>query len=146
MNKQIRIVIGADHKGVDLKEAAVEMLKDWGLQVEDVGTMSRESCDYSDYANEVCKRVVDGRADRGILICFSGLGMSIAANRWKGVRAALVRTPQIAALSRQHNDSNVMCLASAFITPEDLDDILHAWLMAEFEGGRHVQRLLKASG
>ncbi len=146
MNKQIRIVIGADHKGVDLKEAAVEMLKEWGLQVEDVGTMSRETCDYSDYANAVCKRVVDGRADRGILICFSGLGMSIAANRWKGVRATLVRTPQIAALSRQHNDSNVMCLASAFITPEDLDDILHTWLMAEFEGGRHVQRLLKASG
>ena len=146
MNKQIRIVIGADHKGVDLKEAAVEMLREWGLQVEDVGTMSRESCDYSDYANAVCKRVVDGRADRGILICFSGLGMSIAANRWKGVRATLVRTPQIAALSRQHNDSNVMCLATAFITPEDLDDILHTWLMAEFEGGRHVQRLLKASG
>ncbi len=146
MNKEIRIVIGADHKGVDLKEAAVEMLREWGLQVEDVGTMSRESCDYSDYANAVCKRVVDGRADRGILICFSGLGMSIAANRWKGVRATLVRTPQIAALSRQHNDSNVMCLASAFITPEDLDDILHTWLMAEFEGGRHVQRLLKASG
>ena len=146
MDTKQRIVIGADHKGVDLKEAAVEMLKEWGFTVDDVGTMSRESCDYSDYANEVCRRVVDGRADRGILICFSGLGMSIAANRWRGVRATLVRTPQIAALSRQHNDANVMCLASAFITPDDLDDILHAWLIAEFEGGRHVQRLLKASG
>ena len=146
MNTNLRIVIGADHKGVDLKEEAVEMLRGWGFSVEDVGTMSRESCDYSDYANAVCKRVVDGRADRGILICFSGLGMSIAANRWKGVRATLVRTPQIAALSRQHNDANVMCLASAFITPDDLDDILHAWFLAEFEGGRHVRRLLKASG
>ncbi len=146
MDTKQRIVIGADHKGVDLKEAAVEMLREWGYTVDDIGTMSRESCDYSDYANEVCRRVVDGRADRGILICFSGLGMSIAANRWRGVRATLVRTPQIAALSRQHNDANVMCLASAFITPNDLDDILHAWLIAEFEGGRHVQRLLKASG
>ena len=146
MNTNLRIVIGADHKGVDLKEEAVEMLRGWGFSVEDVGTMSRESCDYSDYANAVCKRVVDGRADRGILICFSGLGMSIAANRWKGVRATLVRTPQRAALSRQHNDANVMCLASAFITPDDLDDILHAWFLAEFEGGRHVRRLLKASG
>ncbi len=146
MDTKQRIVIGADHKGVDLKQAAVEMLTEWGYSVEDVGTMSKESCDYSDYANEVCRRVVDGRADRGILICFSGLGMSIAANRWRGVRATLVRTPQIAALSRQHNDANVMCLASAFITPDDLDDILHAWLIAEFEGGRHIPRLLKASG
>ncbi len=146
MNTKQRIVIGADHKGVDLKEAAVEMLREWGYTIDDIGTMSRESCDYSDYANEVCRRVVDGRADRGILICFSGLGMSIAANRWRGVRATLVRTPQIAALSRQHNDANVMCLASAFITTDDLDDILQAWLSAEFEGGRHVQRVLKASG
>ncbi len=146
MNTKQRIVIGADHKGVDLKEAAVEMLREWGYTVDDIGTMSRESCDYSDYANEVCRRVVDGRADRGILICFSGLGMSIAANRWRGVRATLVRTPQIAALSRQHNDANVMCLASAFITTDDLDDILQAWLSAEFEGGRHAQRILKASG
>ena len=146
MNTSMRLVIGADHKGVDLKQAAVEMLKGWGYDVEDIGTMSKESCDYSDYANEVCRRVVDGRADRGILICFSGLGMSIAANRWRGVRATLVRTPQIAALSRQHNDANVMCLASAFITESDLDDILHIWLTMDFEGGRHVQRLLKASG
>ncbi len=122
------------------------MLRGWGFTVDDVGTMSKVSCDYSDYANEVCRRIVDGRADRGILICFSGLGMSIAANRWRGIRAALVRTPQIAALSRQHSNSNVMCLASAFITPDDLDDILHAWFLSEFEGGRHVNRVLKASG
>ncbi len=146
MNTRLRIVIGADHRGVELKEEIEEMLRGWGFTVDDVGTMSKESCDYSDYANEVCRRIVDGRADRGILICFSGLGMSIAANRWRGVRAALVRTPQIAALSRQHSNSNVMCLASAFITPDDLDDILHAWLLSEFEGGRHVNRVLKASG
>ena len=146
MKTTLRIAIGADHKGVELKEAVVEILQTMGHEVQDVGTFSKESCDYSDYANDVCKRVVDGRADRGILICFSGLGMTIAANRWKGVRAGLVRTAQVAALSRQHNDLNVMCLASAFIQPEDLEDILPTWLGAEFEGGRHERRLLKASG
>lgn len=146
MNTKLRIVIGSDHKGVDLKEAAIELLKSWDIEVEDVGPTGKESCDYSDYANAVCKRITDGRADRGILICFSGLGMSIAANRWKGIRATLTRTPQVAALSRQHNDSNVMCLASAFVQPEDLDELLHTWLSADFEGGRHIRRLLKSSG
>ncbi len=146
MNKNLRIVIGSDHKGVDLKEAAVEVLTNWGFEVEDVGTDSRASCNYADYANTVCKRVVDGRADRGILICFSGLGMTMAANRWKGIRAALVRTSQVAALSRQHNDANVLCMAAAFVSTEGVEDVLRAWLEAEYEGGRHVERLLKASG
>ncbi len=146
MNTKLRIVIGSDHKGVDLKEAAVEVLTNWGFEVEDLGTDTRQSCNYAEYANKVCKAVVDGRADRGILICFSGLGMSIAANRWKGVRAALVRTPQVAALSRQHNDANVLCLAAAFVSAEGVEEVLHSWLDADFEGGRHVERLLKASG
>lgn len=146
MSKELRIAIGSDHKGVDLKEAAVELLKSWGYEVQDVGPATKASCNYADYANEVCKRIVDGRADRGVLICFTGLGMSIAANRWKGVRATLSRTDREASLSRQHNDSNVMCLASAFVGVEDLDELLHAWLTVEFEGGRHVERLLKASG
>lgn len=146
MDTNLRIVIGSDHKGVELKEVAVELLTSWGFTVEDVGPFTKESCDYSDYANEVCKRVVDGRADRGILVCFSGIGMSIAANRWRGVRATLVRSPQVAALSRQHNNSNVMCLAAAFVNSDMLDEILSTWLNAEFEGGRHEARLLKASG
>lgn len=146
MDTNLRIVIGSDHKGVDLKEAAVELLTSWGYTVEDVGPFTRESCDYSDYANAVCKRVVDGRADRGILVCFSGIGMSIAANRWRGVRATLIRSPQVAALSRQHNNSNVMCLAAAYVNMDMLEEVLSTWLNAEFEGGRHVARLLKASG
>ena len=146
MKTTYRIAIGADHKGVELKEAVVEILQNMGHEVVDVGTFTKESCDYSDYANAVCKHVVNDRVDRGVLICFSGLGMTIAANRWKGVRAGLVRTAQVAALSRQHNNLNVICLASAFITPEDLEDILPTWLGAEFEGGRHERRLLKASG
>ncbi len=146
MNTKLRIVIGSDHKGVDLKEAAVEVLTSWGYEVEDVGPATREPSNYAEYANTVCKRVVDGRADRGILICFSGNGMVMAANRWKGIRAGLCRTPQVAALSRQHNDSNVLCMAAAFVSSEGVEDVLRAWLEADFEGGRHVARLLKASG
>ncbi len=146
MNTKLRIVIGSDHKGVDLKEAAVEVLTSWGFEVEDVGPFTREPSNYAEYANTVCKRVVDGRADRGILICFSGNGMVMAANRWKGIRAGLCRTPQVAALSRQHNDSNVLCMAAAFVSAEGVEDVLRSWLEADFEGGRHVDRLLKASG
>lgn len=146
MNTQLRIAIGSDHKGVDLKEAAVELLRHWGFTVDDIGPKTKESCNYADYANEVCKRVTDGRADRGILICFSGQGMCIAANHWKGIRCGLVTTPQIASLSRQHNNSNVISLPAAFVDPEDLEDIFHAWFGEEFEGGRHIERLAKASG
>ena len=141
MNTELRIVIGSDHKGVDLKEAAIEILTGWGYQVEDVGPATKESCNYAEYANKVCKRVVDGRADRGMLICFSGLGMSIAANRWKGVRATLARTPQEAAFARHHNNSNVLCMASAFLSPEAMEEVLRIWLDSEYEGGRHVNRL-----
>ncbi|MBR3945038.1 MAG: ribose 5-phosphate isomerase B [Akkermansia sp.] len=146
MDTNLRIVIGSDHKGVELKEAAVELLTSWGYTVEDIGPFTKESCDYSDYANAICKRVVDGRADRGILVCFSGIGMSIAANRWKGIRATLVRSPQVAALSRLHNNANVMCLAAAFVNNDMLEEILTAWMETDFEGGRHIPRLLKASG
>ena len=146
MNTELRIAIGSDHKGVDLKETAVELLRGWGFEVEDLGPFTKEACNYAEYANAVCKRVSDGRADRGILVCFSGQGMGIAANRWKGVRAAICRSPQDAALSRQHNDSNVICLPSAFVSTDVVDDILHGWLAAEYEGGRHVARLVTASG
>lgn len=146
MNTDLRIAIGSDHKGVDLKETAVEILRGWGFEVEDLGPYTKESCNYAEYANAVCKRVSDGRADRGILICFSGQGMGIAANRWKGVRAGIMRSPQDAALSRHHNDSNVMCLPSAFVSTDVVDDILLSWLSGEYEGGRHVERLVMASG
>lgn len=146
MNTELRIAIGSDHKGVDLKETAVEILRGWGFEVEDLGAFTKEACNYAEYANAVCKRVSDGRADRGILICFSGQGMGIAANRWKGVRAGIFRSPQDAALSRHHNDTNVMCLPSAFVSTDVVDDILHSWLGGEYEGGRHVERLVTASG
>ena len=92
MNTTYKIAIGADHAGVDLKETVAELLKAWGHEVTDMGTMTKNSCDYSDYANAVASSIADGTNDRGILICRSGIGMSIAANRWVGVRAALCRT------------------------------------------------------
>ena len=146
MDTKFRISIGSDHAGVELKEAAVEILQGWGYEVKDAGTDSKASCDYSDFANIVARDVVDGRADRGILICRSGIGMSISANRWVGVRAALCRTPQAAIMSRQHNDSNVLCIASAYVSPDAVDELLEAWLHADFEEGRHVRRLVKGSG
>ncbi len=112
----------------------------------DVGPQSEDSCDYSDYANAVCKAIVDGRADRGILICWSGQGMTIAANRWRGVRAALCATPEVAALARQHNDANVLCLSASAVSSEALGSLLDVWMGTEFEAGRHVTRLTKASG
>lgn len=146
MNTTYKIAIGADHAGVDLKETVAELLKAWGHEVTDMGTMTKNSCDYSDYANAVASSIADGTNDRGILICRSGIGMSIAANRWVGVRAALCRTAPAAALSRQHNDSNLLCLASAYVDNESVEDVLDAWLHADFEGGRHERRVVKSSG
>ncbi len=146
MTKKIRIAIGSDHKGVSLKSAAKAALESMGCEVIDMGPATEESCDYSDYANAVCKSLVDGRVDRGVLICWSGQGMTIAANRWKGVRAALCATAEVAALSRQHNDSNTLCMAAASVSQDQVSTILSSWLAAEFEGGRHIARLNKASG
>lgn len=146
MEAKLKIAIGSDHAGVELKEIVTEILQKRGYEVTDKGTCSKESCDYSDYANSVSKGVSEGLYDRGILICRTGIGMSIAANRWPGVRAALCRTTAIAALSRQHNDSNVLCLAAALVDPQSVPEILEAWLTAEFESGRHERRVIKSSG
>ncbi len=146
MSKKIRIAIGSDHKGVSLKSAAKAALESMGCEVVDLGPATEESCDYSDYANAVCKLLVDGRVDRGVLICWSGQGMTIAANRWKGVRAALCATAEVAGLSRQHNDSNTLCMAAAAVTEDQVAGVLSTWLETEFEGGRHMARLAKASG
>lgn len=146
MDTKFRISIGADHAGVVLKEMIVELLRDWGHQVHDVGTGSKASCDYPDFANAVAKDIVDGRSDRGVLICRTGIGMCMAANRWPGIRAAVCRTPQAAIISRHHNDSNVLCIGASFVSSDEAGELLEAWLHADFEHGRHVRRLIKASG
>ena len=138
-----RIPIGADHAGYELKEILVAELERRGFDVEDVGTHSNESTDYADYAHPVAREVETGEAKRGILMCGTGLGMSYAANRHPGVRAAVAWTPEVAASARQHNDANVLVLPARFIDAETARAILGAWLDTPFEGGRHERRIAK---
>lgn len=137
------IPIGADHAGFPLKERLKAELAALGYQVEDVGTHSDASVDYPDFAHQVAARVESGRAARGVLLCGSGLGMSVAANRHPGVRAAVAWTPEIARLSREHNDANVLVLPARFLTEGQGREILRIWLTTEFEGGRHARRVEK---
>ena len=137
------IPIGADHAGVELKARLVAELKALGYDPDDVGTNSTDSVDYPDYAHEVAGRVASGRAQRGILLCGTGLGMAYAANRHPGVRAAVAWSPEIAALSRGHNDANVLVLPARFVSEEQGVNILRAWLTTPFEGGRHARRIQK---
>ncbi len=145
-NATLRIAIGADHGGVEVKSAIMEALRAAGNKVVDYGTNSTDSVDYPDFANAVARSVAAGKADFGVLVCKSGIGMSIAANRVKGVRAARLCSPEDAAVTRGHNDSNVACLGARGMSGEDAVAIIEAFLSTSFEGGRHVQRVTKASG
>jgi ribose 5-phosphate isomerase B len=138
-----RIPIGADHAGFELKERLVKELEALGYEPEDVGTHSTTSTDYPDYAHRVADEVARGEVQRGVLICGTGLGMSYAANRHHGVRAAVVWNPEIAKLSREHNDANVLVLPARFLTLDQSVDILRAWLETPFDGGRHSRRIAK---
>ncbi len=139
----MRIALGADHRGFALKEALGRWLSERGDQVTDFGTTNAESVDYPDYAFKVARAVARHQAERGILICSTGIGMSIAANKVRGVRAALVNSVRLARLSREHNDSNVLCLGADVISGGLARRIAGAWLKAEFAGGRHERRLAK---
>ena len=137
------IAIGADHGGVNLKETVKKFLEQKGIEYKDFGTNSTDSCDYPDYAKAVCDAVVSGEYDKGILICGTGIGMSIAANKVKGIRAAHVTDTYSAAKTREHNNANVICLGER-ITGCDLAlEIVNAYLNAEFLGGRHQTRVDK---
>jgi ribose 5-phosphate isomerase B len=139
----VKISLAADHAGYELKEAIKRHLSAAGIEVSDFGTDRRESVDYPDYGRPAAVAVARGAADRGILFCGSGQGMCMVANKVRGVRAALAWTPEIARLSRQHNDSNVLCLPARFLGPNDAVAIVDAWLEAAFEGGRHARRVDK---
>lgn len=141
-----RIAVGADHGGVELKDAIVSALKDSGHEVVDYGTHSDTSVDYSDFANEVGRAVNEERADRGILVCTSGVGVCLTANRFRDVRAANVRKVDEAVLIREHNDANILCLGQKVVSTEVGLEMVEAFLKTEFAGGRHEARLLKASG
>ncbi|MGH7523578.1 MAG: ribose 5-phosphate isomerase B [Gemmatimonadales bacterium] len=138
-----RIPIGADHAGYEMKAVLAEELRRLGFDVEDVGSHSTQPSDYADYAHAVAREIEEGIVHRGILLCGSGLGMSYAANRHPGVRAAVVWDHDIARLSRQHNDANVLVLPSRCIDDATALDILHTWLDTPFEGGRHIKRIAK---
>lgn len=138
-----KIPIGADHAGFDLKERLKQTLVELGYQPEDVGTFSSESVDYPDFAKPVAQGVSEGEYPRGILICGSGLGMSYAANRYDNVRAAVVWSPEVAELSRRHNDSNILVLPSRFVSEATALEMLKRWLETPFDGGRHENRVKK---
>jgi len=137
----VKIAIGCDHGGYDLKNLIVESLQAGGLETVDLGTYSEQSVDYPDFSNKVCECVRSGQCDRGILICGTGIGMSIAANRYRDIRAALCHEAFTARMSREHNNANVLCLGARVIGTEIALDIVKVWIHTEFSGGRHQRRL-----
>ena len=140
----MRIVVGSDHAGFELKDRLVNYLKvRTDIDVIDVGPHSAERCDYPDFAAKVARNVQGSEADRGLLVCGSGIGVSIAANRFSGVRAALVQDAVMARLSREHNDANVLCLGSRLIEESVAMEAVDTFLSTDFEGGRHAGRLAK---
>ncbi|MGH7830849.1 MAG: ribose 5-phosphate isomerase B [Candidatus Binatia bacterium] len=137
------IAIGSDHGGVELKDFLVEILRRQGLQVEDLGTKGKESVDYPDFGRLVALKVAKGEAERGILVCTNGIGMSILANKFPGVRAALVQDLKCAQMSREHNNSNILVLGGGVTEKSLAERILQVWLETPFGGGRHQRRLDK---
>ncbi|MFC4077354.1 ribose 5-phosphate isomerase B [Salinithrix halophila] len=139
----MRVVIGSDHGGLQLKKALKPILEEYGAEVEDVGCDCVDSVDYPDYALPVAERVAKGEFDRGVLVCGTGIGMSIAANKVKGVRCAVVSDEFSAQMSREHNNANILALGERVVGPGLAAKILRAWLETEFAGGRHRQRVDK---
>jgi ribose 5-phosphate isomerase B len=136
-----RVIIGSDHGGFALKEKIKVFLEKTGFKVKDVGPYSAESCDYPEYAYAAAKEVANGKFKRGILICKTGIGNSIVANKLPRIRAALCYNVKAAILSRQHNDSNMLVLGSIFVNEKLAQKIVNAWLLEPFAGGRHKRRI-----
>lgn len=141
----MRIALGGDHRGFALKARLIDLLGQWGHEAIDLGPDSANSVDYPDFAEAVATRVAQGEADRGILICGSGLGMSIAANKVPGIRAATCHDELSAEMSRRHNNLNVMCLSADRLGEKPIEDMIRVWLETEFDGGRHQTRVDKIS-
>jgi ribose 5-phosphate isomerase B len=139
----MKIAVAADHAGFEMKQKVLEMIRALGHDVEDGGTCDTESVDYPDFASKVAAAVADGGAERGVLVCATGIGMSIAANRVKGVRAALCSDVHAAEMSRRHNNANVLCLGGQVQSWDEVAAIVAAWLDTPFEGGRHQRRVEK---
>ena len=138
-----RFVVGSDHGGLEVKKAVIALLKERGADVIDAGTDSPASVDYPDFGVKVAGMVSRGEADRGVLVCGTGIGMSIVANKFPGVRAALVTDEFMARMAREHNNANVLVLGGRIVDVPTAEGLVTAWLEAAFEGGRHQGRLDK---
>ncbi len=137
----MKVALGCDHGGFALKEQIVDLLRQLGHEVVDFGTMNGESVDYPAIAAAVCEPVAAGECQRGVLICGTGIGISMAANRNSAIRAALCTESFSARMSREHNDANVLCLGGRTVGPGLAEDIVRVWMVTEFEGGRHLRRI-----
>ena len=138
-----KIPIASDHAGFEMKEKLVNLLRQLGYEPDDLGAPTADPSDYPDYAHPVAHAISSGKAKRGVLLCGSGIGMDIVANRHPHVRAALAWNAEIAQLSRKHNDSNILVLPSRFMSEEEAERSLRTWLETDFEGGRHERRVEK---
>ena len=136
-----KIAMGCDHAALDMKTMLAEKLSGMGYEIVDVGTHTKDSCDYPVYAKAVAKKVASGECACGILVCGSGIGMSMAANKVRGVRAVVCTEPFSAEMARRHNDSNVLCLGARLVGPDMAMEIVNRWMNAHFEGGRHQRRV-----
>ncbi len=139
----MKAVIGSDHAGYAIKEIIKRLLLNRHIEVLDVGTNRTESCDYPDFGKMVAEKVAKGEFDRGILVCGTGIGMSIVANRFPKIRAALCNDPYTAKMSRRHNDANILVMGGRVVGPGLATEIVNVWLDSPFEGGRHKERLDK---
>ena len=139
----MRIAVGTDHRGYQIRSKVIELVERLGHEVEDVGTFSSEAVDYPDIAAQVSRKVSQGEADRGILVCGTGLGMCIAANKVRGIRAAACHDDLTAEMSRRHSDANVLCLSADLLGERLINRMIELWLSTPFEGGRHAQRIEK---
>jgi ribose 5-phosphate isomerase B len=143
MEKGKTIAMGADHRGFKLKETLKDLLTSKGYEVHDFGTNSTESCDYPDFGAPAARSVAAGQAFQGIIMCATGNGMAMSANKVHGIRAALCVIPEMARLARAHNDANVLVLPADFVSDHIAREIVETWLETPFEGGRHERRVLK---
>ncbi len=139
----VKIAIGADHAGFDVKETIARRLREAGFEVADCGAFSKDSVDYPDYAAAVARKVAAGECPRGILVCGTGIGVAMAAGKIAGVRAATVHDRFTAQMSREHNDSNVLCLGARVLDAKHAVELAEFWLTVPFEGGRHERRVRK---
>ena len=137
----MKIALGCDHGGYALKQDIIKVLEKLGHEYEDFGCYSTESCDYPDFGAAAARAVAEGKCDRGIVICTTGIGISIAANKVHGVRCALCTDPLMAAMTRRHNDANMLALGAGIVGPNLAEAIVETFLTTEFEGGRHARRV-----